>query len=244
MPVTLLALETATPVCSVALAQDDRVVVDLSLVRPRAHAAHLVPMIRDVLLRADLEPSALDVVAVSAGPGSYTGLRIGASTAKGLALAADAALVAVPSLDAQAAPVLPLTAAGDVVCACFPSRRGEVYAAVYRGGSETETPVALAAAAALATTDLPDWLPPCEGRLWLTGNGAPTVRAALDAAGRREGRILDPVRFRVSAAWVARLAVPRIAAGAFEDVSSFEPAYLKSFVAKKPEGSIFEKLSF
>ncbi|RMH54049.1 MAG: tRNA (adenosine(37)-N6)-threonylcarbamoyltransferase complex dimerization subunit type 1 TsaB, partial [Bacteroidetes bacterium] len=115
MPTYLLALETATDVCSAALAEGDRLLVEETLYRARLHAERLVLLIEDVLRHADLTPAAVAAVAVSGGPGSYTGLRIGVSTAKGLAAATGAALVAVPSLEAQAAAVAPFAAAGDLI---------------------------------------------------------------------------------------------------------------------------------
>ncbi|MEO1077246.1 MAG: tRNA (adenosine(37)-N6)-threonylcarbamoyltransferase complex dimerization subunit type 1 TsaB, partial [Bacteroidota bacterium] len=97
-----LGIETATDVCSVALLEDDAVLAEASLRLPRQHAARLMPLVRDVLAHTGRATTDLDLVSVSEGPGSYTGLRIGVSTAKGLCLATGAALVGVGSLDALA----------------------------------------------------------------------------------------------------------------------------------------------
>src|SRR5690554_576977 len=115
LSVNLLAIETATNVCSVAVAQSGRLRAEISLSRPRAHAEHLVPMIQDALRYADVRADQLQVVAVSSGPGSYTGLRIGVSTAKGLAEAVEAALVGVPTLMGLAAQIQ--TVPGEYVAA-------------------------------------------------------------------------------------------------------------------------------
>ena len=241
---TLLALETATDVCSVALMQGDRVTVALSLSRPRAHAETLTPMIREALRYGEVAPRDLDAVAVSAGPGSYTGLRIGVSTAKGLALAADARLVAVPSLEALAASVAPLARPGEAVCAVFNARRNEVYAAVFRVTEQADRLDGVAETTALSLDDLPAWLPPTTGRLWLVGEGVPRAVSVLQDRFAGEVKPLDPLQFAPSAASVARLARHRLAEGRVEDVARFEPFYLKAFVAKKPQSSIFEKLPF
>ncbi len=241
---SLLAIETATDVCSVALMQGDHVTVELALTRPRAHAENLTPMIREALRYGEVDSRDLDAVAVSSGPGSYTGLRIGVSTAKGLALAADARLVAVPSLEALAASVAPLAAPGEAVCALFKARRHEVYAAVFRVSEKNNKLDVVAETTALELDDLPAWLPQGTGRLWLVGAGVPRAVSVLEDRFAGELRPLDPSRFAPSAASVARLARPRLAEGRVEDLARFEPFYLKEFVAKKPQSSIFEKLPF
>ncbi|MDX1547581.1 MAG: tRNA (adenosine(37)-N6)-threonylcarbamoyltransferase complex dimerization subunit type 1 TsaB, partial [Rhodothermales bacterium] len=223
-----------------------RLVAEVSLRRPRAHAEQLVPMVGEALRLAGRAAADLGAVAVSQGPGSYTGLRIGASTAKGLALAAGARLVAVPSLEALAARAAPFASAGDLVLPAFNARRDEVYVAAFRvdasrvdaGGALT----LLKETAALSPAALAAWAPPSEGGgVWLLGEGAAQTAPALAEAGI-EARALGPEAVAPSAAAVARRAWPRIEAGAFEDVAAFEPFYLKAFVAKKPKGSIFDRL--
>lgn len=237
----LLALETATDVCSVAVADGSRLVAEVSLRRPRAHAEQLVPMVGEALRLAGRAATDLGAVAVSQGPGSYTGLRIGASTAKGLALAAGARLVAVPSLEALASRAAPFAGPGDLVLPAFNARRDEVYAAAFRvgvGGAITP----LRDTAVLSLGALGAWAPsPESGCVWLLGEGARQTAPALAEAGM-EARVLGPEAVAPSAAAVARRAWPRIESGAFEDVAAFEPFYLKAFVAKKPKGSIFDRL--
>jgi tRNA threonylcarbamoyladenosine biosynthesis protein TsaB len=244
MTPTLLAIETATDVCSVALAHGDAVRADLTLNRPRAHAENLVPMIEEALRLGGMAARDLDAVAVSAGPGSYTGLRIGVSTAKGLALAADAALVAIPTLEALAVSATVQAEYGDYVCALLNARRHERYAAVYRIPSPQRLAVHQACTV-LATADLADWLDvPAGARCWLVGEGSPQALPMLDRTGHLHLRLLDPSVIAPTAARVARLALTKLLDGHTEDVARFEPLYLKSFVAKTPKHSMFEKLSF
>ncbi len=122
----LLAIETATDVCAVALLDGERIVASRQTDVPRAHAARLAPMIAEVLADAALRAADLATVAVSVGPGSFTGLRIGIGTATGLCLATGAALVAVPTLDALVVAARDAGVNGHLV-AVLPSRRGEVY---------------------------------------------------------------------------------------------------------------------
>lgn len=241
MPTILLALETATDVCGVALMRDGDVIAQAYLHRPRVHAEQLAPLIRDVLARAEVDHTALDAVAVSMGPGSYTGLRIGVSTAKGLALALDTALIGVPTLEALAASVLPYAQPGDVACALLDARRNEVFAAAYRLNGDDLAPFAATSARSVDT--LPDWLGPVEGRCWLVGDGSDKAADVLRAAGMAL-RVLPSDVHPPSAAWVARRAWPRLQQGATEPVTSFEPYYLKAFAGSHPETTPFERLSF
>lgn len=221
---TLLALETATSTCGVALLQDDAIVAEAHLYRPRVHSKRLTPLIEDVLRHADVTAAALDAIAVSMGPGSYTGLRIGVSTAKGWALSTGAALVGVPTLAAYAARLAPMAAPGDVAAALLDARRDEVYAGAFR-----QTPDGLvehAPTTALPVSALPDWVGTVDGRLWLVGDGAEKSREALSGVGT--GRVvLPPDEVPPSAVRVARRGQARLAAEGADDVSSLEPLYVK-----------------
>lgn len=238
----LLALETATDTCGVALADGRRVLAEAAVHRPRAHAETLVPLVRDVLRTGDVARTDLDAIAVSAGPGSYTGLRIGVSTAKGLAMAVGAALVAVPALEAMAWAAQPAMRTGDAVCALFPSRRAEVYAAVYRRSDASLG--LLAPATASPTATLAERLLTLDAdTLWLVGPGADRLRPLLaDPPYLIHALPADLVP--PSAARVARLGARRLEAGATEDIASFEPQYLKAAQATMPQQTAFEKLSF
>lgn len=219
----LLAIETATDVCSVALARDGVLLAEASLYAARQHATRLAPLVAHLLEHAQAAPEALEAVGVSAGPGSYTGLRIGLSTAKGLCVATGATLVAVPSLEAQALALEGRAAPGDLVATAFRSRRGEVYAAVYRL-REGARPEAAASPAAVPEEALPDWLP--RGIAWLTGEAAPVLAPHVP-----EARLAPAPP---AAARVARIARLRLDAGEADDLEAFEPAYLKPFVAARP----------
>lgn len=221
----VLGIETATDVCAVGLVDASGDVADLSLVRPRQHGARLADLVQSALHAAGVAPEALDAVAVSAGPGSYTGLRIGVSTAKGLCLATGASLVAVPSLRAMASGVRAQAGPATIV-PVLPSRRGEVYVAAYRqevaGMVEVREPTPLP----LDTPALETWMPPSDG-IALVG---PASGALLPHLGDRAWA-LDA---RASGLEVARLGRQRLLAGRTEDLDAFEPAYLKPFVSGDP----------
>lgn len=232
----LLALETATDVCSVALLdKGGRLVSMVETLEPRSHAARLVPLVQDLLAEHDRASSDLSAIAVSAGPGSYTGLRIGASTAKGLAWVTAADLVAVPSLEAFAFGAQGRLVEGDLLVAAFRSRRGEVYAAAFARRDDGLATVSPAEARLLGA--LPAWLPDYTGELWIAGEAGALVADAL----ARPARTLSLNELRPSAASVGALGWARWQAGETEDVATFEPDYLKAFVAKRG-GSIFDRL--
>jgi tRNA threonylcarbamoyladenosine biosynthesis protein TsaB len=214
----LIAIETSSDVCGVAVARDGEVIYEAGLHVPRSHAAHLAPMIGDALERAGARPADVEAVAVSAGPGSYTGLRIGVSTAKGLCVAGGAALVPVPTLGALAWAAGPWLPADALVLAALPSRRGEVYVAVVDEGDALSTP----AAAAHRLDALPSSLIGDASRVLVIGPAAHPVAQAL----REAGHAATAIEMQPSAASIAHLGAARLAAGLTVDVAAFEPEYV------------------
>lgn len=233
---TLLALETATVTCGVAVLEDHEIKAQAHLQRPRVHSERVTPLIEDVLAHADRSSDELDAIAVSMGPGSYTGLRIGVSTAKGWSLAADAPLVGVPTLEAFAAQLSPVATRGDVVCPLLDARRDEVYAGAYRIAADGL--VEHASTKALPTDALADWLAPVDGRLWLVGDGAEKSVHALDGVGGEQTVVSDD-EVSPSAAWVARRGRHILQEDGPDDRASFEPFYVKD-VHATPASSPFE----
>ncbi len=215
-PVLTLGIDTATDVCAVALRDDDDLLFEAAIAVPRSHGTRLAPLVGEAFAHVRRRPADLGLIAVTAGPGSYTGLRIGTSTAKGLALATGAAVVGVPSLRALAAS---WTVAGPV-CAVLPSRRGEVYAATYDGDREVAAP------AALALGDVADWLP--------------ASTAAIGGPGADRLANLRPDLPRVplapSGAVVARLGRRIAEAEGPGDATTLEPLYLKPVATSQPGG--------
>ena len=130
----LLAIETATHVAGVALADDDGVIASVDIARGRRHVETLAPSIEFLLAQAQLKMSSIDAIAVDIGPGLFTGLRVGASTAVGLGLALDRPVIPVVSLDVLA------HATKGRVAAVIDARRGEVYSALYEDGVRVEEP--------------------------------------------------------------------------------------------------------
>lgn len=225
----ILNIDTATGVCSVALAREGRVVAMRENDEGLNHSTLLGVYVDEVLRQAGVTMAGVDAVAVSAGPGSYTGLRIGVSLAKGLCYGAGKPLIAVGTLESMADVVADRTREDALYCPMIDARRMEVYAAVYdREGREVMgvRPVVLDEGA--FTEEL------SRGPVYFFGDGSGKAREVLT---HPNARFLSGVT--TSAVNLMRLAERKFAAGEFEDVAYFEPFYLKEFVATVPKKKLF-----
>ncbi|OZC03138.1 tRNA (adenosine(37)-N6)-threonylcarbamoyltransferase complex dimerization subunit type 1 TsaB [Rubricoccus marinus] len=223
----VLGIETATDVCSVGLVDGERDLASFSLLRPRQHGTRLAGLIQSALATSAVAPEALDGISVSAGPGSYTGLRIGLSIAKGLCLASGADLLAVSTLEALVHASGGAATSGDTRVAVLPSRRGEVYAGAYSWGEDGWR--AVLAPEAITLSDVAAWAEPLASPT-LVGGASDAASGALREEGI-EHRTLDATP---SGLVVARLGHQKLQAGETEDVAAYEPAYLKPFVSGDP----------
>ena len=201
----ILALETSTFTTSVALGRGGRVLAARDA-RVSTHSETLLPLIDEMLRAAGLGPKDIEGVACGAGPGSFTGLRIGLATAKGLCYALDRALVTVSSLAALA---LEAPAEGELCLALLDARKGEVYAGLYRRDGATPQPVV--EEAAMPPGKLAEWVAAAAGGtpVVVVGEGA----LAYPDAARACGRLATDLRATPSAASVLRLAEPVFAEG-------------------------------
>ena len=124
----ILALDSSGIVASVAVVEDDTLLAEYTVNYKKTHSQTLLPMLDEIVKMTELELESIDAIAVAAGPGSFTGLRIGSATAKGLGLALKKPLVAVPTVDALA---YNLYDAQGLICPIMDARRGQVYAGIY-----------------------------------------------------------------------------------------------------------------
>ena len=221
----LLLIETATPVCSVALARDGEILSELHSDEANAHSSQLSPFINRLFAQCGMTPAQIDAVCVSAGPGSYTGLRIGVSTAKGFCYALDRPLLSVPTLQGMASQYYTQNPNyKGMVCPMIDARRMECYTAVYASPTEELKAVS----ADIITEGIYDpYLN--RGEVTFVGDGAEKTRPIL---GVHPNARYSP-DFKLSAAGLLPVAVEKMKAGQYEDVAYFEPYYLKDFVAKK-----------
>jgi tRNA threonylcarbamoyladenosine biosynthesis protein TsaB len=173
--VSVLAFDTAGNGCSAAVLRDGKIAARRFAAMARGQSEQLLPMIETVLGEAGLVIGALDLIAVTVGPGAFTGLRIGIAAARGLALASGVPALGITSFAAVAAQVPRAARAGRALVVALDSRRAELYLQAFDADG-----VPLGDGALVAPADLADWVP--SGSLLLAGDAAPTLAAAL--AGR------------------------------------------------------------
>ena len=221
----ILLIETATQICSVALAVDGTIAARRISDTPNAHSTRLSVFIDEVLKECSLTPRDLGAVCVSAGPGSYTGLRIGVSTAKGFCYALGIPLVSVPTLLSMAALYYRQHPEyKGLVCPMIDARRMECYTMMVDASLNILRDTA---ADVINEGIFNEWLD--RGEVTFIGDGAAKTRPALGS--HANARFDDS--FHLSAEGMVDIATQRLAEGKVEDVAYFEPFYLKDFVAKK-----------
>lgn len=227
----IILIETSTSLCSTALVEDGKVVCERISDEPRAHASKTALFVSEMLSEKGLKVSDCDAVAVSKGPGSYTGLRVGVSTAKGLCFGAGIPMISVGTLDTLVWQALDGNMLPDgcrYIIPMIDARRMEVYTAVYSTEGERLTDVE---AKIVDSGSFAGRL--SEGKVLFTGDGALkcsgtiTSPNAVFAESRPSARgLLTPVR----RAWEEKR---------FEDIAYFEPFYLKDFVATVSKKKLF-----
>lgn len=223
----ILSLESATPVCSVALFEGSKLLDSSHLHIPQSASSRLAVMIDEVLKRCDVSPKQLNAVAVSSGPGSYTGLRIGVASAKGLCFALSIPLISVNTLESMVSQVADRFDEGDLLCPMLDARRMEVYCllALSDGRVIQETQ-----AKVIDESSFQSEL--SENKIIFFGSGAAKCR---DVIQHKNAAFIDNIF--PSAVDIGRLAFAKFESQSFEDLAGFEPFYLKDFIVKKPKSN-------
>lgn len=223
----ILNIETSTEVCSVAISYEGECIYQLEHTEGLSHTTRLAPFVEEALAYIDNHAIPLDVVAVSQGPGSYTGLRIGVSTAKGVCYGREAKLVAVPTLHTLCVPVLlrhdlPEEA---LLCPMIDARRMEVYDTLVDRALKTIRPTT---ADVIKEESFAEWLD--QRPIYFFGNGSEKCKQLLQ---HPHAHFIDGIV--PHAKHMFPLSEQAIALERFEDVAYFEPYYLKEFVATQPK---------
>lgn len=223
----ILHIETSTKVCSVAVSQDSAVIFDQADFEGPNHATVCAPFVEEALSFAESHAIPLDAVAVSEGPGSYTGLRIGVSLAKGVAYGRGVPLLSVPTLKLLTVPLLLFREDLPEQALFVPmidARRMEVYAGVFDRALHEVRPIG---ADVVDAETYKQWLD--ERPVYFFGNGAAKCMAAINHPNAHLIEGIEPL-----AKWMQPLAERRLLNEQTEDVAYFEPFYLKDYVAKMP----------
>ena len=224
---TILHIETSTDVCSVAVSEDSQVIFHQEDHSGPNHAERLGTMVDEALSFTDNHAIPFDAVAVSCGPGSYTGLRIGVSMAKGICYGRDLKLIAVPTLELLCVPILlrEIPEEDALLCPMLDARRMEVYAGIYDRGLRTVREIRADIVDENTYKEYLDKHP-----VYFFGNGAKKCISTINHPNAHLTDGIEPL-----AKWMQPLAEKRYLNEQFEDVAYFVPYYLKDFVAKLPK---------
>ncbi len=213
--------------CSVAVSEDTQVIFQQDDHSGPNHAERLGSMIDEALSFTDNHAIPFDAVAVSCGPGSYTGLRIGVSMAKGICYGRNLKLIAVPTLELLCVPVLlrEIPEEDALLCPMLDARRMEVYSGIYNRALK---PIREVGADIVTAETYKDYLE--EHPMYFFGNGA---KKCMDVINHPNAHLIEGIE--PLAKWMQPLAERRLLSGTTEDVAYFTPFYLKDFVAKMPK---------
>jgi tRNA threonylcarbamoyladenosine biosynthesis protein TsaB len=221
-----IAIDTSTRYASVAVSEEGRVRVQLSWRSEQNHSVEFVPALRQVMAQAEVTPSHLAAIFVAQGPGGFSALRVGISTAKTMAMAGDVPLVAVGTLDVEAEPYLGL---GHPVCAAIPAGRKLLYAASYApDGAAVEVDYQVLSPDEIAAGAKRDVL--------FCGEAAPSLAELLEGKGALVAMPQPPTR---NPAVLTKLGYQKLQAGETADPASLQPIYMRGSqydVARRTHG--------
>jgi len=223
----LLAIETATETCSVALVQNGEVLANISYFQGRQHSKLLIPIIKQLVENQNISLQSLSAIAISSGPGSYTGLRIGVSAAKGLCFGLNLPLIAVSTLDSLAFSVTPIALKMNaLICPMIDARRMEVYTALYNNNLEIIQSIQAQILTQEYYTNLLE-----TNKIVFVGDGTlkliPLLQTHPNAI-----FLTDTI---CEAKYTALLGYQYYIKNQFADIQIFEPMYLKDFATTTPK---------
>lgn len=224
----ILALDSSGIVASVAVIEDDILLAEYTVNYKKTHSQTLLPMLDEVVKMTELDLETIDAIAVAAGPGSFTGLRIGSATAKGLGLALKKPLIAVPTVDALAYNLYDVS---GLICPIMDARRNQVYTGIYR--FEEHKLVAVKQQWASPMTELIEELNKLGESVTFLGDGVPVFRSMI------EGKLQVPYSFapahvnKQRAAAVGTLGMIYYKEGRTETAMEHVPEYLRVSQAER-----------
>jgi tRNA threonylcarbamoyladenosine biosynthesis protein TsaB len=220
----ILSLETSAKVCSVAVHENDTLLATAEVHISQSHASKLAPLTKQVIKLAGISFGQLDAIAVSAGPGSYTGLRIGVSTAKGLCFALGIPLVSVNTLELLAFQMSKILRTDRLLCPMIDARRMEVYCRLTDSNLNEVIPIGAMVVDELSFTDILE-----KNSVLFFGDGATKCRSVIS---HQNAIFIEGVY--PMASQLGFRASEKFEREETEDLLNFEPFYLKEFLTKKP----------
>ena len=229
----ILNIESSTNICSVSIARNGTILGIKESRDEKSHASLITVFIGELLDQLQIDSSNLDAIAVSKGPGSYTGLRIGVSVAKGIAYGAAIKLIGIPTLQAMAFGVTrkfsALRSRKDILlCPMIDARRMEVFTALYTTSILLYKEISAEIVHPGIFANVLE-----QNEIWFFGNGSEKCKDVIQHPNARFIEGIEP-----SSSWMAKLAEKAFKKKQFEDTAYFEPFYLKDFIATIPRRKI------
>lgn len=238
----VLAIDSSGLTATVAIVEDDQTIAEYTTNYKKTHSQTLLPMIDEMVRMVDADLKEIDAIAVAGGPGSFTGLRIGSATAKGLGLALDKPLIHVPTVDAMA---YSLYGCEDIICPIMDARRKQVYTGLYSfshkkmeendDGSLYDEPVfqVLRMQMAVPVEELIRHLNVYRRRVVFLGDGVPVYKEMLAEGLKVPYSFAPSFMNRQRAAAVGALGIRYYEAGRYEAAAEFKPEYLRKSQAER-----------
>ena len=220
----ILSLETSAKVCSVAVHDQGKLVTTKEIHIEQSHASKLAVLMDEVIKESRVELNQLKAVAVSSGPGSYTGLRIGTSTAKGLCFALDIPLISIGSLELLAFQMSKQKSSNAYLCPMIDARRMEVYCEVFDSALNVVLPIEAKVIEPLSFVGLLE-----ENEIIFFGDGSDKCK---DQIVHPNAKFVPGVY--AAASEMGQLVYQKLQKNQVEDLTTFEPHYLKEFMIKRP----------
>jgi len=227
----ILALDSSGLVATVAILEDDILLAEYTVNYKKTHSQTLLPMLEKVKDMVDLDMQSLDAIAVAKGPGSFTGLRIGSATAKGLALALNKPIIEIPTLEGLA---YNLYGSRELVCPIMDARREQVYTGLYRFEAEDEFSIKeIMGQSAMSIRDLIEKINEIGAEVVFLGDGVPVFEETINNLLKVPYSFAPAHMNRQRAGSVATLAAKYFVQGKMVDAKAHEPEYLRLSQAER-----------
>lgn len=224
----ILGLDSSGLVASVAVVEDNNMLAEYTVNYKKTHSQTLLPMLDEIAKMIELDLSTLDAIAIAGGPGSFTGLRIGSATAKGLGLALDKPLIQIPTVDGIA---YNLCGDKDLVCPLMDARRNQTYTGLYRfDGNKMET---LVSQCAVGIEEILDVVNTFEQEVVFLGDGVPVFQKQIQELCRVPYRFAPAHMNKQRASALAVLAQDYFARGEIQTAAEHRPDYLRMSQAER-----------
>ena len=223
----ILALDSSGLVATVAILEDEQTIAEYTVNYKKTHSQTLLPMLDEVVKMTEFDLSTVDAIAVAGGPGSFTGLRIGSATAKGLGLALNKPLIHIPTVDGMA---YQLFGKQGLICPMMDARRNQVYTGIYRFENDF---VIVEEQMAISVQELIEKLNAYGEKVTFLGDGVPVYKEQLKEGLQVEFAFAPAHMNRQSAASVGALGMKYFAEGKVESAREHQPDYLRLSQAER-----------